>query len=58
MFHDKKGFDICTRSDYVNICWLKGVRFMIGKSLIFVHVDYVNICLIVVHVLITCIFAG
>jgi len=44
MFHDTKEFDIGTRFDYVNICRLKGGRFMIGKSLILVHVDYVNIC--------------
>ena len=49
MFHDRKEFDIGTR-------WLREyllaevVCFMIGKSLILVHVDYVNICLMLVHV--------
>ena len=50
MFHDTEEFGIYTRFDYVNICRPKGVRFMIGKGLIFVHVDYVNICLMLVHV--------
>ena len=43
MFHDRKEFDIGTRllREYM---LAEVVCFMIGKNLVLVHVDYLNIC--------------